>query len=124
VLALTVGSKVKSDYPEREGEECLSLEDAVIKSIVSVTAPEKQQRLFQAIFPVGGTAKLPGFGEMLEEKVFFKLESKDIETVEVLVDKNIDQSIVQWQGGTVLAQAPSTAGLPSHSDLRPVDCAE
>ena len=80
---------------------------------MSVTNKDLRKKLANSIMLVGGTSKLKGFIDFLEDRLINKLSELDneIERVEIFNYPGIDIKTLSWIGGSILPKLESSKDM-------------
>ena len=91
----------------------LGIDDLICQSLMKVKNKELRKKLANSIMLVGGTAKLKGFIDFLEDKLINKLSEMDneIERVEIFNYPDIDMKTLSWIGGSILPKLESAKDM-------------
>ena len=91
----------------------VGLDDLICQSLMKVKNKELRKKLANSIMLVGGTSKLKGFIDFLEERLINKLSELDneIERVEIFNYPEIDMKTLSWIGGSILPKLESSKDM-------------
>ena len=80
---------------------------------MSVASEELRKKLANSIMLVGGTTKIKGFIDFLEDRLINKLSQLDneIERVEIFNYPEIDLKTLSWIGGTIIPKLESAKDM-------------
>ena len=89
------------------------IDDLICQSLMKVSNKELRKKLANSIMLVGGTSKLKGFIDFLEDRLINKLSELDneIERVEIFNYPNIDMKTLSWIGGSILPKLESSKDM-------------
>ena len=89
------------------------IDDLICQSLMKVTNKDLRKKLANSIMLVGGTAKLKGFIDFLEDRLINKLSELDneIERVEIFNYPTIDMKTLSWIGGSILPKLESSKDM-------------
>ena len=89
------------------------IDDLICQSLMSVTNKDLRKKLANSIMLVGGTSKLKGFIDFLEDRLINKLSELDneIERVEIFNYPEIDMKTLSWVGGSILPKLESSKDM-------------
>ena len=89
------------------------IDDLICKSLMSVASEELRKKLANSIMLVGGTTKIKGFIDFLEDRLINKLSQLDneIERVEIFNYPEIDLKTLSWIGGTIIPKLESAKDM-------------
>ena len=89
------------------------IDDLICQSLMSVSNKELRKKLANSIMLVGGTSKLKGFIDFLEDRLINKLSELDneIERVEIFNYPTIDMKTLSWIGGSILPKLDSSKDM-------------
>ena len=89
------------------------IDDLICKSLMSVGSEELRKKLANSIMLVGGTTKIKGFIDFLEDRLINKLSHLDneIERVEIFNYPEIDLKTLTWIGGTIIPKLESSKDM-------------
>ena len=89
------------------------IDDLICQSLMSVTNKDLRKKLANSIMLVGGTSKLKGFIDFLEDRLINKLSELDneIERVEIFNYPGIDIKTLSWIGGSILPKLESSKDM-------------
>ena len=91
----------------------IGIDDLICQSLMKVKNKELRKKLANSIMLVGGTAKLKGLIDFLEDKLINKLSELDneIERVEIFNYPEIDMKTLSWIGGSILPKLESAKDM-------------
>ena len=91
----------------------IGIDDLICQSLMKVKNKELRKKLANSIMLVGGTSKLKGFIDFLEDKLINKLSEMDneIERVEIFNYPEIDMKTLSWIGGSILPKLESAKDM-------------
>ena len=89
------------------------IDDLICQSLMSVQNKDLRKKLANSIMLVGGTSKLKGFIDFLEDRLINKLSELDneIERVEIFNYPTIDMKTLSWIGGSILPKLESAKDM-------------
>ena len=89
------------------------IDDLICQSLMKVTNKDLRKKLANSIMLVGGTSKLKGFIDFLEDRLINKLSELDneIERVEIFNYPTIDMKTLSWIGGSILPKLESSKDM-------------
>ena len=89
------------------------IDDLICQSLMSVQNKDLRKKLANSIMLVGGTSKLKGFIDFLEDRLINKLSELDneIERVEIFNYPTIDMKTLSWIGGSILPKLESSKDM-------------
>ena len=89
------------------------IDDLICQSLMSVPNKDLRKKLANSIMLVGGTSKLKGFIDFLEDRLINKLSELDneIERVEIFNYPTIDMKTLSWIGGSILPKLESSKDM-------------
>jgi actin-related protein 8 len=89
------------------------LDDLICQSLMSVTNKDLRKKLANSIILVGGTSKLKGLVDFMEDRLINKLSELDneIERVEILNYPDINLKNLSWIGGSILPKLESSKDM-------------
>ena len=89
------------------------IDDLICQSLMSVSNKDLRKKLANSIMLVGGTSKLKGFIDFLEDRLINKLSELDneIERVEIFNYPTIDMKTLSWIGGSILPKLESSKDM-------------
>jgi len=89
------------------------IDDLICQSLMKVTNKDLRKKLANSIMLVGGTSKLKGFIDFLEDRLINKLSELDneIERVEIFNYPDIDMKTLSWIGGSILPKLESSKDM-------------
>ena len=89
------------------------IDDLICQSLMSVSNKDLRKKLANSIMLVGGTSKLKGFLDFLEDRLINKLSELDneIERVEIFNYPAIDMKTLSWIGGSILPKLESAKDM-------------
>ena len=89
------------------------IDDLICQSLMKVTNKDLRKKLANSIMLVGGTSKLKGFIDFLEDRLINKLSELDneIERIEIFNYPNIDMKTLSWIGGSILPKLDSSKDM-------------
>ena len=91
----------------------IGIDDLICQSLMKVKNKELRKKLANSIMLVGGTAKMKGLIDFLEDKLINKLSEMDneIERVEIFNYPDIDMKTLSWIGGSILPKLESAKDM-------------
>ena len=91
----------------------VGIDDLICQSLMKVKNKELRKKLANSIMLVGGTSKLKGLIDFLEDKLINKLSEMDneIERVEIFNYPEIDMKTLSWIGGSILPKLESAKDM-------------
>ena len=89
------------------------IDDLICQSLMKVQNKDLRKKLANSIMLVGGTSKLKGFIDFLEDRLINKLSELDneIERVEIFNYPTIDMKTLSWIGGSILPKLESSKDM-------------
>lgn len=89
------------------------IDDLICQSLMSISSQELRKKIANAIILVGGSSKIKGFIDYLEDRLINKLSLLDneIERVEIINHPDIDMKTLSWVGGTILPKLESAKDM-------------
>ena len=91
----------------------IGIDDLICQSLMKVKNKELRKKLANSIMLVGGTGKLKGLIDFLEDKLINKLSEMDneIERVNIFNYPEIDLKTLSWIGGSILPKLESAKDM-------------
>ena len=91
----------------------IGIDDLICQSLMKVKNKELRKKLANSIMLVGGTAKMKGLIDILEDRLINKLSELDneIERVEIFNYPEIDMKTLSWIGGSILPKLESAKDM-------------
>ena len=91
----------------------IGIDDLICQSLMKVKNKELRKKLANSIMLVGGTAKMKGLIDILEDRLINKLSELDneIERVEIFNYPEIDMKTLTWIGGSILPKLESAKDM-------------
>ena len=89
------------------------LDDLICQSLMNISNKDLRKKLANAIILVGGSSKIKGFIDYLEDRLINKLSLLDneIERVEIFNYPDIDMKTLAWIGGSILPKLDSAKDM-------------
>ena len=89
------------------------IDDLICQSLMNISSQELRKKIANAIILVGGSSKIKGLIDYLEDRLINKLSLLDneIERVEIINHPDIDMKTLSWIGGTILPKLESAKDM-------------
>lgn len=101
-----------NDFQTSTGE-IIGLIDAILQSIEHLPNEELKKKMYNCILLVGGSAKIPGLGKFLQNKIQqaipanYRTDNQEI----VITSKDVDPGHISWRGAVVLTSLEASDEL-------------